>query len=78
MRLSLIDPLLFRDPPQTNEAKTWENAAIPPWRRLKDVAWDGDVTERGISRQAAVLCHPRLPCAETNVCIVPYRTRPNL
>lgn len=40
MRLSLIDPPLTQDPPQTNEAKTWENAAIPPWRRLKDTGVD--------------------------------------
>jgi hypothetical protein len=69
MRLSLIDPHLSKDPPQGNEAKTWDNAAIPPWRRRRDLAYWGRrrLLEKGISRQAAVLTIRACLCAETDM-----------
>jgi hypothetical protein len=56
MRLLLIDPHLLKDPPQGNEAKTWNNAAIPPWRRRKNLAYGGrrQLLEKGISRRSSL------------------------
>jgi len=64
MRLLLIDPpSLLKDPPHTNAAKPWDNAAIPPWRRRRDVAYQGRrrSLQTGNIRRAAVQDVPRLP-----------------
>ncbi|KAL7773443.1 hypothetical protein CFE70_003407 [Pyrenophora teres f. teres 0-1] len=47
----------------TNEAKPWDNAAIPPWRRRRDVAYQGRrrSLQTGSIRRAAVQDFPRLP-----------------
>lgn len=64
--LVLIDPPLFQDPPQTNEAKPWDYAAIRP-RGVVSTSRTGAeaVAVKGIVCPAVAVCSPACLCSET-------------